>query len=275
MDLIKEYFVIGYNLFLDQINLSFSEIYKTFNLVVVLDIVLLFGLFYWIWSKIRGTSLTKVLPGLFGILILILTSKILGLLAFFYALIFLFIVLLVASVLIYGQELQKIVEFSASNSKRQDKIRLLDRHEINNFIKDLTNTIILLSKYKISSLLVIKTNKPVGRLIDNGTALKAPFSKGLVVDIFSHRSGLSSGAIIVDNGTVVAVGSTLTDSDPKKFTFSLSNPVLKQVALHWDAIVIVTYKNNDYISLLHKDNSYSKLSPSSLERVLKTILMSR
>ena len=258
MDLIKEYFVIGYKLLLDQINLSFSEIYKTFNLVVVLDIVLLFGLFYWIWSKIRGTSLTKVLPGLFGILILILTSKILGLLAFFYALIFLFIVLLVASVLIYGQELQKIVEFSASNSKRQDKIRLLDRHEINNFIKDLTNTIILLSKYKISSLLVIKTNKPVGRLIDNGTALKAPFSKGLVVDIFSHRSGLSSGAIIVDNGTVVAVGSTLTDSDPKKFTFSLSNPVLKQVALHWDAIVIVTYKNNDYISLLHRDNSYSK-----------------
>lgn len=275
MDLIKEYFLTGYNLFLEQINLSFSEVYKTFNLVVVLDILLLFGLFYWIWFKIRGTSLVRVLPGLFGVLILILISKILGLLAFFYALIFLLIVLLVASVLIYGQELQKIVEVSISGSKKQNKIRLLDHHEITNFIKDLTNTVILLSKSKISALLVIKTNKPVGRLIDNGTALRAPFSKNFVVDIFSHRSGLSSGAIIIDNGMIVAVGSTLTDAAPKKFTFSLGNTILKQVALHWEAIVIVTYKNDDYISLLHKDNSYSKLSPSSLERVLKTILMPR
>lgn len=275
MNLIKEYFLTGYNLFLEQINLSFSEIYRTFNLVVVLDILLLFGLFYWIWFKIRGTSLVRVLPGLFSVLILILISKTLGLLAFFYALIFLLMVLLVASILIYGQELQKIVEVSVSGGKKQDKVRLLDHHEITNFIKDLTSTVILLSKSKISALLVIKTNRPVGRLIDNGTALRAPFNKGLIVDIFSHRSGLSSGAIIIDNGMVVAVGSTLTDAAPKKFTFSLSNTILKQVALHWQAIVIVTYKNDDYISLLHKDNSYSKLSLSSLERVLKTILMSR
>jgi len=274
MEQISKYFATGYQLFIDQINLSFSEIYGTFNLVIVIDILLLFGLFYWIWFKIRRTSLIKILPGFFSILILILISKILGLLAFFYALVFLLVVLLVASVLIYGQELQKIVEISASN-KKPDKIRLLDRHEINNFIKDLTNTIILLSKSKIPALLVIKTNKPVGRLIDNGTALNSPFNKNLVIDIFSHRSGLSAGAMIIDNGMVVSVGSTLTDAAPKKFTFSLGNPALKQVALHWEAIVIVTYKNNDYISLLHKDNSYSKLSLSSLERVLKTILMSR
>ena len=94
MDLIQEYFLNGYNLFLEQINLSFSEVYKTFNLVVVLDIVLLFGLFYWIWFKIRGTSLVRVLPGFFGVLILILVSKILGLLAFFYALVFTLIFIL-------------------------------------------------------------------------------------------------------------------------------------------------------------------------------------
>ncbi len=275
MDLIKDYFSSGYNLFLDQINLSLSEIYGTFNLVMAIDILLLFGLLYWLWFRVKGTSLVRVLPVLFGVLILILISKILGLLAFFYALVFLLIILLVASVLIYGQELQKIVETSTTSSKRQDKIRLLDRHEINNFIKDVTNAVILLAKSKIPALLVIKTSKPVGRLIDNGTALKTPFSKELVIDIFSNRSGLSAGAMIIDNGMVVAVGSTLTDAAPKKFTFSLGNTALRQVALHWETIVIVTYKNNDYISLLHKDNSYSKLSLSSLERVLKTILMSK
>jgi len=272
MNKISEYFVTGYQLLLDQINLSINSLSSIFNLVVVLDILLLIILLYWIWVKIKKTSLIKVLPSLFGVLFLVFASKFLGFIALFYVSTLLLITFFVAIVLIYSQEVQKLIENLFNHQKNRDRIRFLDRHELSGFVRQLTDTVIALSKSRIPSLLVIKTSKPMGRLTENGIALYTPFNKEFVIDIFSHRSRLSSGALVVDNGVITTAGSTLTVASPKKFVFSLSNPVLKQVALHWNAIVIITYKHTESLSLLYKENSYSKLAPGSLERVLKTIL---
>ncbi len=270
---IKTYFIDGYQLLLDQINLSIGSLSSVFNLVVLLDILLLVVLLYWVWTKIRRTLLIRVLPSLFGILFLVFASKFLGFIALFYISILLLTAFLVAIVLIYSQEIQKLIESSFNHQKNRDRIRLLDRHELSSFVRQLTDTVVTLSKSKIPSLLVIKTSKPIGRLAENGIALYTPFNKEFVLDIFSHRSRLSSGALIIDNGIITATGSTLTVVSPKKFVFSLSNPVLKQVALHWNTVVIITYKHTENLSLLYGENSYSKLAPGSLERVLKTILL--
>jgi len=270
-----EYFLLGYQQFLEQITASWQLFIESFNLISAVDILLVAGLLYWLWSKIKKSTLTRLLPSFFVLLVAILLSKFLGFVALFYVLIFLFLSLLLAMILIHNQDIQKIVESSIAPGDTKNKIRPLDHHELNNFIRDLTDTVISLSRSKTPGLLIIKTTKPLDRLIDNGTALRTEFNRDFVVDIFSHRSKLAMGAIVIDSGTIVSVGSTLTASSPKKFAFSLSNNVLKQVALHWEAIVIITYKDADYVSLLHEDNSYSKLAPSSLERVLKTILISK
>lgn len=270
---IQNYFVEGWRLLLAQAQLSIGSLSAVFNLVTALDILLLLLILWWLWIKIRKTQLTRTLPTFFGLLLILLISKLLGLIALFYATSVLLVVFLIAAVLIYGQELRQLVEHSLNGDKHLNKVRPLGQPELSNFVRDLADTSAALAKSKTPALLVIKTTKPLNRLIENGTPLKTHFSKDFVLDIFSHRSRLSSGAMIVDSGTVAAAGSTLTISSPKRFAFSLANPVLKQVAWHWEAIVVITHKQAETLSLLYKDQVYSKLAPGSLERVLRAILL--
>ena len=117
------------------------------------------------------------------------------------------------------------------------------------------------------------TDLPLNKLAEKGTYLYTPFSKEFVLDVFSHRSKLSAGAMLVDNGTIIAAGSTLTTNVPKRFSFSLNNTAIQHVAAQYEAVVIITYKDKEDVSVVHKKSSYTKLAPKNLDRVLKTILL--
>ena len=269
------YFTDGYQLLTSQLQLSFSNFSSALNLINILDIALVAIVFWWIWTKIRRTALVKTIPSFIGLLLIILFSKLFGFTALFYITLILILILLITSVLLYNQELQRILENALDGGKQKNKVRPLGQYELGNFIKELSDTVTALAKSKVSSVLVIRTNKPVVGLTENATSLRTPFNKEFVLDVFSHKSKLSSGAIVVDNSMIVAVGSTLMATTPRNFAFNLANPALKQAALHWGTIVIVTYKNTDNVSLLYKDHSYSKLVLSNLERVVKNILVPR
>lgn len=269
------YFTDGYQLLSHQLQLSLSNFSSTLNLINILDIALVAIIFWWIWTKIRRTVLTKTIPSFMGLLLIILFSKLFGFIALFYVSLILILIILMTSVLLYNQELQRILENTLDGGRQKNKVRPLGHYELGNFVKELTDTVTILAKSKTPSVLVIRTTKPVVGLTENGTSLRTPFNKEFVLDVFSRKSKLSSGAIVVDNSMIVAVGSTLMATTPKNFVFNLTNPALKQAALHWGAIVIITYRNTDNISLLYKDHSYSKLVLSNLERVVKNILISR
>lgn len=273
-DTITSYFASGYQLLLDQIQMNLASWGGAFNLVMALDLVLLVVLLWWIWSRVRRTAAHRAVPGLIWWLVAILVSRLLGFTALFYISLILAIIYLIAAVMAYSQEVRELVEGSFSG-RRITRARPLDQSERLDFIRDLANTVTALAHSKASALLVIKTTKPIRRLVENGTALNTPFNKDFVLDVFSSRSKLSTGALLVDNGSIVAGGSRLTSTNPKSFPLTLKNPALKQVALHWEAVVILVTKDSDTVALLHKDTNYSKLAPSSLERVLKSILIPR
>jgi hypothetical protein len=48
---------------------------------------------------------------------------------------------------------------------------------------------------------------------------------------------------------------------------------IQQTALDYAALVIVTYKDKEDVSVLYKKSSYAKLAAKNLDRVLKTILL--
>lgn len=272
---IFNYFINGYQLLSDQLRLSIVHFTSALDLINVLDIVLVIIMLWWLWIKIRRTSLIKIVPLLIWLLLIILFSKLFAFSTLFYIALILLLTILITAVLLYTQEIQTILENTLNKDKTKSIVRPLGHYELTNFIRDLTDTVAVLAKSKTPSLIVVRTSKPMIGLIENGTPLKTPFSKDFVLDLFSRKSKLSSGAIIVDNSIITAVGSTLTLSSPKSFPFTLENPVLKQTALHWEALVIITHKNAETISLLHKDQVYSKLALNNLERVLKNIITSR
>ncbi|MBN2585232.1 diadenylate cyclase [Patescibacteria group bacterium] len=272
---IQGYFVDGYGLLLEHAQLSIANLASVFNLVTILDILLVLGIVSWLWLKIRHTALARGLPNFIVLLLLFVISKMLGLVAISILSLALMVVLLVAAILIYSSDLQKIVEGAFISQRAVGRIKTLSDADANEFIRELSDTVGALAKLQIPSLLVVRVTKPVSRLIEQGMPLQAPFNRDFVIDTFSHRSKLSAGAMIVDRGLIVAAGSTLTVTSPKRFPFSLDNPAIRQTATHWEALVIITSKGTDTVSLLHKNNTYAKLATGSLERVLKSVLLAK
>lgn len=272
---IQGYFADGYRLLIEHAQLSVDALASVFNLVTLLDLLLVIIVIGWLWLKIRHTALVRVLPNFAVLLVVFVISQLFGLVALSVLSLALMVVLLVAAVLIYGSDLQRIVEGAFVSQRTLAKVKHLSDSEASDFIRDLADTVAILAKTQTPSLLVVRATKPVSRLIEQGTPLHTPFDKDFVIDTFSHHSKLSSGAMIIDGGTIVAAGSTLTIASPKRFPFSLDNPAIRQAAMHWEALIIITSKGNDTVSLLHKNNTYTKLATGSLERVLKSILLAK
>jgi DNA integrity scanning protein DisA with diadenylate cyclase activity len=274
-EIIQGYFVDGYRLLIEHARLFVDNLASVFNLVTLLDLFLVVVLIGWLWLKVRHTALARVIPNFVVLLLVFVISKALGLIALSIVTLALMVVLLVAAILIYSSDLQKIVEGAFISQRTLTIVKTLSDADINDFIRDLADTVAILARSQIPSLLVVRVTKPISRLVEQGTPLHTPFSRDFVIDTFSHRSKLSAGAMIIDRGTIVGAGSTLTIASPKRFPFTLDNPAIRQTATHWEALVIITSKSGDTVSLLHKNNAYTKLAVGSLERVLKSILLAK
>jgi len=272
-DALEYYFQSGWQALTGEAALNWTGIVSLLNLTTLIDVVLVLVLLWWVWTKIRGTSLAPMLRKIAAVLLLMFAAKLFGFLAFFYATFAGLIVLLIALGVIYHQDFKKILDSGLSYGNLARKSTLSGDYNVKRFLSELSDTVVSLARSKISALIVVKTETPLGKLADSGTPLYTPFSKEFVWDVFSHRSKLSAGAMIVDNGVIVAGGSTLTVHAPKRFIFNLNNIAIRQAAMAYAALVIITYKDKEEISVLHKNSAYAKLSPKNLDRVLKTILL--
>jgi diadenylate cyclase len=274
-ELIKNYFVSGYHIFLEQIKLYADYLALQLTLPVVIELAILVAILAWLGFRIKNTTLVRLVPKLILFAVLLLVSNFLGFLAVFYLLAVLLVIFLIASMNIYQSDIRQIVENLFISQRVWNKVQPLDQRELPGFVKDLSDVVGLLAKSHVPSILIIKTSKSLQRLAETGMPMNAPFRKDLVLEIFSHRSNLSNGAMIIDNGIIQAIGANLIPLSNKKLQFSLSNPVVKQIAGSFNALVIITHKDDDNLSLLHGENVYSKLAPGSLDRVLKNIFLSK
>lgn len=256
-----------------QASFNLSGLASLFNLVTALDIIFLLLLLWWVWWKIRGTALLGLLPKLAVILIIMFIGKLLGFIAVFYAAGALLVMILIASGVIYSQDFKKLLDGNLSYSALTKRSLMSGNYNAKRFLTELSDTVTSLARSKIPALLVVRTDEPLGKLAATGTPLGSPFDKDFVLDVFSHRSKLSAGAMIVDSGVIVAAGSTLTATAPKRFVFNLTNPMIQQAAKNYDALIIITHKDKENISLLHKSGAYTKLTPRNLDRILKPILL--
>ena len=272
-DAIAHYLESGWQALTGEAVFNWASIVSLFNLTTLIDILLVLALLWWVWRKIKGTALARMLPKLTGVLVVMFLAKLLGFIALFYAALAGLIVLLIAIGIIYHQDFRKVIEGDLSYSNLARKNIANGDYDIKKFVTELSDTVISLAKSKTSALIVVKTDVALGKLAESGTYLYTPFTKEFVWDVFSHRSKLSAGAMIVDNGVIVAVGSTLTTIAPKRFLFNVTNTAIQHTATQYDALVIITYKDKEDVSVLHKKSAYTKLSTKNLDRVLKSILL--
>jgi len=244
-----------------------------FSLIGLIDLILVATILWWLYRKLRRTDLITIVPKIFLLLILVLLSRILGLWALFYVTAFLLLIVLLAIAALYAPEIKHIL---SSDLKLSYHPRAVTTHtstgDAQSAIKTIVEALAVLTRSNKPALFVVKRDKPLTRLVENGTKMNSPLKADLLIDFFTGGSALGKGATIIDGNKIICAGSTLFRGNAR-ILFNPTNPMIQRTAKELNAVVVVFNKTAGDISVIVGDDSYKKLALADLTKLLQNILV--
>ncbi|WP_304221774.1 diadenylate cyclase CdaA [Gracilinema caldarium] len=132
----------------------------------------------------------------------------------------------------------------------------------------------LLSKQKRGALMVFPRKINIKGIIDTGTRLNAELSSSLIVTIFAYDGPLHDGAIVIQNGHILAAGVFLPLSEQQDIrkSFGTRHRAALGVSEQSDAVVLVVSEETGAISLAYEGRLYYDLSLLEILRTMKKLL---
>ncbi len=276
-----------WDIFISQIGTSFRQIGETaglfwsgltdqFSLIGLIDLVLVTYILWWLYRKLRRSELITISPKIFILLIITLVARILGLWALFYLSGALLVVVLLAVAALYAPEIKQIltsdVKIPLPATGRILPPRGVSTTDSQTAIKTIIEAIAVLTRAHKPTLFVIKRDKPLTRLIENGTKMNSPLRSDLLIDFFSSNSVFGKGAVIIEGNKIIAAGSTLMR--PKaRVLFNPTDPTIQKIAKDLNAVIVLSNRTTGDISVVCGDNTYKNLPLSDLSKLLQNILV--
>ncbi|MDR0759866.1 MAG: diadenylate cyclase CdaA [Treponema sp.] len=132
----------------------------------------------------------------------------------------------------------------------------------------------ILSQQKRGALVVFPRRVNLRNIVDTGTRLNAELSSNLIVTVFEFDTPLHDGAMIIQNGRIVAAGCFLPLSEQQDIrkSFGTRHRASLGMSEQSDAVILVVSEETGAISLAYDGKLYYDLSPIEATRKLRELL---
>jgi diadenylate cyclase len=245
----------------------FQTIYDLFR--PVLDIALLAFLLYKVYELLIKTQAAQLIRGA-------------GFLALVYGVAFLFKlttlqwildkmapVLFIAIAIVFQPELRKlIIRLGQGELFRPDSKPHIGQLEA------VVTAAEILSQQRRGALVVFPRRVNLRNIVETGTRLNAEISSNLIVTVFEFDTPLHDGAMIIQNGRIVAAGCFLPLSEQQDIrkSFGTRHRASLGMSEQSDAVILVVSEETGAISLAYDGKLYYDLSPIEATRKLRELL---
>ncbi len=232
-----------------------------------IDIIIVAILIYQVLLIIRGTRAFQILLGLFLIFIIYQLSLLLG----FYTLHWLLNGFLSSSVLIVIVLFQN--EFRRALAKFGKTSFTINPAEEINSLDKIIKACTTMSLKRIGALIVFMRENKIPVIVEGGVEINATISDALLLSIFNPTSPIHDGAVIIDEGKIIAAGCFLPLAvDPMiEKVYGTRHRAAMGISEDTDAVVVVVSEETGKISLSIGGKITKEQSPESLSRVLNNI----
>ncbi|MBN2809118.1 MAG: diadenylate cyclase CdaA [Deltaproteobacteria bacterium] len=232
-----------------------------------IDIIIVAILIYQVLLIIRGTRAFQILLGLFLIFIIYQLSLLLG----FYTLHWLLNGFLNSSVLIVIVLFQN--EFRRALAKFGKTSFTLNSAEESNSLDKIIKACNTMSLKRIGALIVFTRENKIPSIVEGGVEINAKVSDALLLSIFNTSSPIHDGAVIIDEGKIVAAGCFLPLAiDPMiDKVYGTRHRAAMGISEDTDAVAVVVSEETGKISLAIGGKITKEQSTESLSRVLNNI----
>jgi diadenylate cyclase len=223
----------------------------SFGLSDVVDILATAILTYYLLLLIRGTRAVRIMIGLLLLLIMLGVSTRLHLLVLTTVLQFLLAGTAVGLLIVFQPELRRALEQLGRGGVFARRDPADDPESVEACLSLLARTAVILAHNRVGALIAIEQSTGLREFAESGTRLDARLSVELLLTIFSPRSPLHDGAVIVKDATVEAAGCFLPLSDNVLSGAQLGTRHRAAIGLseQTDAVVMVVSEQTGHISI--------------------------
>jgi diadenylate cyclase len=248
----------------------FSEVLQ--NILAFLRPILQVGVLAWVFYRFyEAIAQTKALQ-IVKVLVIIFSAYAISYILELEVLLWVFSVLAVPLTIficiVYQPELRR--SFTQLWSGRSRFFRLGAQTTSADQIDSILIACNVLVNKRRGALIVFPRRLGIKNIIDSGTKLNADLSTSLILTVFDHDTPLHDGAMIIQNGRIVAAGCYLPLSEQTdiKKSFGTRHRAALGMAEESDAVVIIVSEETGAISMTYNANLYYDLEPSTIKRML-------
>jgi diadenylate cyclase len=213
----------------------------------VLEISILWFIFYYILNSIKGTRAVQVFKAFILLLVVFLITQRLNLEVLTWILNKIFAISLIAFLIIFHPELRRTLMRLGGGRFLSS---FLHEHERKSW-EELINSVVNLSQKKIGALIAIQKQVGLRTYIESGVTLDCLISEELFETIFSSGSSLHDGGVIIEGVRIAAAGCLfpLTTNPRITKTLGMRHRAALGLSEESDCLVIVVSEETGLISL--------------------------
>ncbi|MFA6493027.1 MAG: diadenylate cyclase CdaA [Patescibacteria group bacterium] len=238
----------------------------------ILDILLVAVLIYWVYILLKETRAMRILYGIVVLIIIMLLGRLLQLQALNFILTYVLAALVVAIPVVFQPELRSALE-RLGRTKFVGEFGGLKNDKLQEVVTEILSTIDFLSQNKQGAIIVLTRQTGLKDIIQSGVLLNAKISKQLLITIFSPKTPLHDGAVIISGSNIIAANCWLPLTEQEfKYDLGTRHRAAAGITTDTDAIVLVVSEETGKISLAVSGNLTTDLKTSQLKDFLFKML---
>lgn len=247
----------------------FSIKFIEITLFDILDIIIVYTLFYYLIDFFKGTRAIQMVLGLGVILLLSLVSSVFNLQTVSFLMSALRTAWVIAFVIIFQPELRRLL----NNLGQTWLVRKFFKKPGSPVLDEIVDSTQELIRRKWGALIVLTRESKLKSIKAHATELNSMVSSSLLVSIFNPESPLHDGAVLIQGDQIEAAGCILPlsqnpDLEPNMGT---RHRAALGMAEESDAIVVVVSEENQKISIAFQGIFYRSLDEDTLRGLLNKL----
>jgi diadenylate cyclase len=238
-------------------------------LLAALDIFIVAFIFYKLLILAKGTRGAQMFLGFLVIIVASIAAESLDLVELNWIISSLKTVWVVAFVILFQPELRRGLAQLGQNRIMRFFIRFTEPGAIGEVVKAATD----MASSQVGALIVLARDASLRNYVETGTRIQGEVTAELLETIFTPRSPLHDGAVIIQGVQVVAAGCILPLSQNPHLAQTLGTRHRAALGLteETDAVVVVVSEETGALSLAHRGRLRRNVDANTLRKELAQI----
>jgi diadenylate cyclase len=250
------------------------SIVEQIKLTSIIDIGITALLIYWLFSLIRGTRAVSLVIGVTVLFAVYAAARFFGLQLLTQILQAGAVVGLFALVVVFQPELRRALERIGRVGSFNWLLSPAEQRAVEHVADEVARAASLLSDDGHGALIVLERDTGLEEVAETGVMIHADISADLLRTIFSPKTPLHDGAVIIREEVILAAGALLPLAEMTVHTerFGTRHRAALGITEQTDAVVIVVSEENGQISLVERARIVRNLNEPQLARAVRSLL---